>query len=193
MAHAAYAYVLMLGGSIILLDASLRSSRRSRLPTATIVLGVMVSLVANLLYPTSLNPFKGMDITPLAFTISGLLFTWAIFGQRLFELVPEARETLIQVMPDGAMVLDCDGKVVEINPAARRILGLPEGGHIRQCSATVAGAGRLLREPDGRRRGNNDTPARRGAAWLEVRVSILHDAGGRPAGRLVMLRDIEQA
>ena len=124
--HMTYAYVLMLGGSIILLDAKLRSSRQSRLPTVTIVLGVMVSLVTNLLYPTSLNPFKGLDITPLAFTISGLLFTWAIFGQRLFELVPAARETLIQVMSDGAVVLDCEGRVVEINPAARRILGLPE-------------------------------------------------------------------
>ncbi len=29
-----------------------------------------------------------------------------------------------------------------------------------------------------------------GETWLEVRVSILHDAGGRLAGRLVVLRDI---
>ncbi len=29
-----------------------------------------------------------------------------------------------------------------------------------------------------------------GVAWLEARVSILHDAGGRLAGRLVVLRDI---
>ncbi len=125
--HMTYAYVLLLGGSVILLDAALRSFRQSRLPMATMVLGILIPLAANILYGTSLNPFTGLDITPLAFTISGLLFTWAIFGQRLFALVPVARETLLQVMPDGALVLDSEGKVVEINPAARRILGLPGG------------------------------------------------------------------
>ncbi len=125
--HMTYAYVLLLGGSVILLDTAQRSSRQSMLPIATMVLGILIPLVANIFYDTSLNPYTGMDITPLAFTISGLLFTWAIFRQRLFDLVPVARETLLQVMPDGALVLDSEGKVVEINPAARRILGLPGG------------------------------------------------------------------
>jgi two-component sensor histidine kinase/PAS domain-containing protein len=194
LAHIVYAYVLLLGGSILLLDAALRSFRRSRLPTATILLGVLIPLATNVLYGTSLNPFTGLDITPLAFTISGLLFTWAIFGQRLFELVPMARETLLQVMADGAVVLDAEGDVVEINPAAQRILGLPGSLTARDSGPAVerwpALAGCFGSTADAEEEVMIAGPA--GDAWLEARVSILHDAGGRLAGRLVVLRDISK-
>jgi PAS domain S-box-containing protein len=192
LAHIVYAYMLLLGGSIILLDASLRSFRRSHLPTATMVLGILFPLAANVLYGTGLNPFPGLDITPLAFTISCLLFTWAIFGQGLFELVPMARETLLQVMADGAVVLDAGGNVVEINPAAQRILGLP-GGLTAMDSGLAAErwpalAGCFGSTTDVEEEVMIAGPA--GDIWLEARGSILHDAGGHLAGRLVVLRDI---
>jgi two-component sensor histidine kinase/PAS domain-containing protein len=187
-----YGYILMLGGSIILLYTAMQSLRQSRLPIVTMVLGILVALVTNVLYGTNLNPFTGLDITPLAFTVSGLLFTWAIFGQRLFDLVPVARETLIQVMADGAVVLDGDGRVVEINPAARRILGLPEAVTAPDIGAAADRwpvlAGCFGSTTDAEEEIMIPGPA--GETWLEARTSILHDAGGRQAGRLVVLRDI---
>ncbi|MGA9139582.1 MAG: histidine kinase N-terminal 7TM domain-containing protein [Methanocella sp.] len=192
MANAVYAYALLIGGSIILLKAALRSSGRSFLPIMIIVVGTLVSLVTNLLYPTSLNPVKGLDITPLAFMISGLLFTWAIFGQRLFELLPVAREKLIQVMPDGAIVMDCDRKVVEINPAARRMLSLSENLAVddigRVTDRWPALAGCFKSGADAELDVMIDGPE--GAAWLDTRVSVLYDTRGKQAGRLVVLRDV---
>jgi PAS domain S-box-containing protein len=187
--------VLMLGGAVILLNVALRSFKESHLPALTVVLGILISLATNILYGTSLNPLKGLDITPLAFTISGLLFTWAIFGQRLFDLVPVAREMLIQVMSDGAVVLDGEGNVVEINPAARRILGLPESLAARD----IGRAGERWPALAGCFESTTDTEDEEvliagtaGPTWLEARRSILHDAGGRQAGRLVVLRDISK-
>ena len=192
LANAVFAYVLLLGGSIILLKAALRSPGRSYLPVMALVLGILVSLVTNVLYPTSLNPVKGLDITPIAFMISGLFFTWAIFGQRFFELLPVAREMLIQVMPDGAIVMDGDGKVVEINPAAQRMLCLPE-------KLGVDDIGRVAdRWPALDRCFQSKTDAElevmiegpEETTWLDTRASVLYDARGRQAGRLVVLRDV---
>jgi two-component sensor histidine kinase/PAS domain-containing protein len=186
------AYALMLGGSIILLETALRSFRQSYLPAVTMILGIVVSLAANILYVTGLNPIRGLDITPFAFTVSGLLFTWAIFGQRLFELVPVAREMLIQVMADGAIVLDDEEKVVEINPAARRILNVPEGEGARDIGLAAGRWPALARgfqsELDVIEEVRIDSPG--GATWLDVRVSVLRDASGRLAGRLVVLQDV---
>jgi two-component sensor histidine kinase/PAS domain-containing protein len=190
--HMTYAYVLLLSGSIILLDARLRAFRRSHLPTVTMVLGILVSLVANLLYPTTLNPFKGMDITPLAFTVSGLLFTWAIFRQQLFELVPVAREMLLQIMSDGAIVLDGKGNVAEINPAAQRMLDMSknpvalDAGHAASMWPALAGCFHGGADAGEEVRINGPE----GVTWLDTRVSLLHDSRGMPAGRLVVLRDI---
>ncbi len=192
MANAVYAYALLLGGAIILFKAAQRASGRAHLPVMIVIAGTLVSLVSNVLYPTSLNPVKGLDITPLAFMISGLLFTWSIFGQRLFELLPVAREKLIRGMPDGAIVTDSDGKVVEMNPAAQRMLGL-QGSHeamdigrisdrwpsLAGCfrSASDAGQEVLIDGPEG-------------MTWLDTRVSAILDNRGRPAGWLVVLRDV---
>jgi two-component sensor histidine kinase/PAS domain-containing protein len=194
LAEVAYSYTLMLAGSIFLLDFIVHSFKRFWLPATTVMLGVAAPWIANLLYGIGLNPAPGLDITPFAFAITGLLFSWAIFGQRLFDLVPVARETLIQVMPDGVVVLDSEGKVVEINPAAQRILGLPEKVTARDIGAAAdrwpALAGSFGSTTDAEEEIMIAGPA--GATWLEARVSILHDAGGRLAGRLVMLRDIDK-
>ena len=192
MVHVIYAYLLLLGGSVVLLDTSLRSAWKSPLPTVTMILGVLVPLAANVLYETSLNPWPGMDITPLAFTVSGLLFTWAIFRQRLFELVPAARETLIHVMADGAIVLDGGGNVVEINPAARRLLHMPES-HAALDAGYIAGEWPALARyfKGGADAGDEiEIAGPEGTVWLDTRVSVLRDAGGKPAGRLVVLRDV---
>ncbi len=92
------------------------------------------------------------------------------------------------------MVLDGEGRVVEINPAARRILGLPGD----MTAPAIGRAGE--RWPALARCFESTTDAEEevmiagpaGATWLEARVSILHDDGGRLAGRLVMLRDISK-
>ncbi len=194
LAEVAYSYALMLAGSIFLLDFIVHSFKRFWLPATTVMMGVAAPWIANILYGIGVNPFPGLDITPFAFAITGLFFVWAIFGQRLFDLVPVARETLIQVMPDGAVVLDGEGKVVEINPAARHILGLP--GDVTAPDIGHAGE----RWPALARCFGSTTDAEEevmiagpaGAAWLEARASILHDAGGRLASRLVMLRDISK-
>jgi len=65
------------------------------------------------------------DMTSLTFVPGGLVMTWALFGLKLFDLVPVARATVIETMETGVMVLDPQDRIIDINPAFLKILGLP--------------------------------------------------------------------
>lgn len=49
----------------------------------------------------------------------------ALFGYRIFDPIPLARQTVAEQMQAGMLVLDLEGRVVSLNPAAERILNAP--------------------------------------------------------------------
>ena len=53
--------------------------------------------------------------------LNSLGFAWAVFRFRLFDLLPVARETLIENMSDSVLVLDRSGRVVDANLAWERL------------------------------------------------------------------------
>jgi serine phosphatase RsbU (regulator of sigma subunit) len=68
--------------------------------------------------------------TDLPLDILGVLVVfvaWAIvlFGFRILDPVPLARRAVIAQMHDGLLVLDAEGRVASLNPAAQAILGAP--------------------------------------------------------------------
>lgn len=192
--NAAYSYVILLSGWLILLLSTRKSFFKSFRLNAILLAGMLIPLSFNLLYPTDVNPLKGMDITPFGFAITGLIFSWAIFRQRMFELVPVARETLIMSMSDGVIVLDSQCRVVDANTAAKRILNTSNsitGKHI----GSMTGRWPDLAEcccngKQGPYEIRIDSPD--GLIWVDVRVSTLYDDRHQLSGRLVVLRDITE-
>ena len=67
----------------------------------------------------------GLDLTPLAFTVSGLLFTRALYQDQLFDLIPVARDVVIENLSDAVIVLDSSRRILDMNAAARRMAGNP--------------------------------------------------------------------
>ena len=68
------------------------------------------------------NPFPMLDLTSISFVISGVLIAWVINYHRFLDIIPIARDTTIDNMQDGIVVVDLKDRVVDINPAAERII-----------------------------------------------------------------------
>ncbi|HEU0053141.1 MAG TPA: EAL domain-containing protein, partial [Longimicrobium sp.] len=126
-----------------------------------------------------------------------------IFRFRFLDVLPVAREKVVDEMDDGVVVLDVEGRVVDLNPAARRILGVREAALEGRPGPEVLGAWRSLASADsfGDRRGGD---ARRGdrrqvqtgegeeRRIYDVRVSPLANRAGAEQGRVVVLRDVTE-
>jgi diguanylate cyclase (GGDEF)-like protein/PAS domain S-box-containing protein len=65
-----------------------------------------------------------VDWSSITFSITGLLFLFALYGSRLMDVVPVARNTMIERMADGVLVLDAQDHLVDFNSAAQVIFGI---------------------------------------------------------------------
>ncbi len=120
--QASYFYLLILLGTLTLLNAFLHSSGIYRKQVGTMLLAMAVPWVANFLYIAGIGPFSVVDPTPLAFAISGAAFLWGLARFQLLNIMPIAHEAMFMNMVDGVIVLDAQNRVIELNPAAQRIV-----------------------------------------------------------------------
>ena len=129
---AAYEYLMIAVGVIILVWAFIRSPRQFHRQIGTLIAGSSMPILGNVIYITGLSPVPGLDLTPVMFTLTGLTLTVGIFKFRLFSLIPVARDALVESMSDGVLVLDEQNRIVDINPAARQLIGSAAGSAIGQ-------------------------------------------------------------
>jgi signal transduction histidine kinase len=96
------------------------------------LLGLAAPWLANFITLAGLSPFDHLDLTPFAFTLTGLALGIGLFRYKLLDVTPVARHLLVQQLPEGVMVLDSRLRIVDINPALRRLIpGLPNEPHGR--------------------------------------------------------------
>ncbi len=118
-----YAYALLLTGTLILIRTALGYRHDMRRQMWVLLAAVLLPWAANLLHFFNLDLF-GADLTPFAFSISGVILAFGVLRFQLFDLAPVARDLLIENMDDGVIVLDRGNRVADMNPAARRWLGV---------------------------------------------------------------------
>ncbi len=120
----AYAYVLLIVGSVVIATDAVQSGPRYRKQSALLVGGAFVPLLLNVLTVFAVPPFGDLDVnlTPISLSVSVLLFGIAIFHYDLFDRTPIARTEVFETMDEGVIVLDEDASVVDVNPAADRLL-----------------------------------------------------------------------
>ncbi len=96
-----------------------------RLQSGTILIGMLVPLLTDIICLAGFNPVPDLALTPLAYTVTGLTLSYALARYRLLDLIPIPRETVVEGMKDGWMVLDTQNRIVDLNPAAEAVVGLP--------------------------------------------------------------------
>jgi signal transduction histidine kinase len=117
-----YFYLSMALGCLLLLAKFNTADAIYKRQTYSIIVAVLIPLVANFSYVSYLRPYKNLDVTPFAFTASILLISIAIYRFRLFDMVPVAREKVLDRMQDGFLVLDNKYRVIDHNYTLRKYL-----------------------------------------------------------------------
>lgn len=118
---AVYNYLITITTMINLLNGLREKNYLYRRQLFFLFIALLVPVIANLWHLSSLNQFN-VDITPVCFGISAVIIFGGIFGYSLFDIVPIARSIIIQEMKTGMIVLDNEGRILDLNPAAIRML-----------------------------------------------------------------------
>jgi PAS domain S-box-containing protein len=188
----AYAYLMTLAGTGILLRALVLFPELYRRQIIPLLLAAVSPLVGSVIYLLELGP-PGLDTTSISPAFTGLFLAWAILRYQLFDLAPIAYDVLVENLRDGVIVLDQHNRILDLNPAAQQLIGASRAAVGQPAQLALA------KWPDLLERYRDVLAAQAEIVleedpptYLDLRISPLYDRRKRLSGRLVLLQDITE-
>jgi PAS domain S-box-containing protein len=188
-----YSYLLLLVATFLTIRSMLASARIFRWQSLLVAVGILAPWAANLLYILHIHPVRNLDLTPLAFGITGLALAAGMFRWQLFDIKPIAQAAVITGLADGLIILDSQGRILEVNPAAQAILGLAAPELVGKPMDEMI-ASRLA--PDERSRWIEEKgleirlPVNGENRDYELSDSPFYERGGPLGGRVILMHDV---
>jgi PAS domain S-box-containing protein len=121
-----YSYLLLVASTHFLFEF-LRFNRHRKV---YVIQGWLVTFagicpwIVSLFYISGINPVRGLDITPISTALCSILFSFSILKSTFLNLIPVARETLVETLPIGIMALDDQNRIQDINAMAKIFTGI---------------------------------------------------------------------
>jgi diguanylate cyclase (GGDEF)-like protein/PAS domain S-box-containing protein len=117
-----YSYAIIGIAFLVLSQCALRWSPLYLNQYRLILIGSFIPWAASAYSEFYFSQWHGLDLAPLMFGLSGIIYVFAIFHTHFMDLIPIARSLLIENMRDGVLVLDLRNRIMDINPAMEGFL-----------------------------------------------------------------------
>ena len=191
--HLLYNTVLVWVATALLVVTLSRMSGLYRRQSVLLVVAILLPILLNLLFNLRVGPFRQVDLTPFAFVLTTAVLVWGVYQFSLLDLRPVARSQIFRTISDPVLVLDPDGRVLDANPAAGRLVDRPPAEVVGQpvaellptWSATVTAA--LAAGVD-----QASEEVTRDGRIYDLAISALPDRQRQPGGHLVVARDVTE-
>ena len=118
-----YSFILIFLGIFFFFNQFVHLTAPYRAQAAIALTAACIPVLGNILHIADIGPFAFFDPTPFAFTITGLILFWGIMQHEFLNIIPIARENVIESMNDGYIVVDLSDTIVDINKAALELAG----------------------------------------------------------------------
>jgi PAS domain S-box-containing protein len=193
--HALYSYVLLTLALVVLFRTLYRSGRLYRWQFLLLFVSVVLTAVVNYAYIAGPVSF---DAAPVGILVAAGLFTVALTRYRLIDIVPVARDTVLDEINDAVFVVDAEDRLVDVNTAGRAILYRLAGAEaddlvgkdletlFEAVPALRAVYSELTTAGEGRMEiGLEDS-------YFDVRATPIEPRGDRRAGWVLLARDVTE-
>ncbi len=129
--HTIYFYFLLAWGMYLLINKFRKADAVYKRQNSSILIGALIPWSVNVIYLLGLRPYKHLDLTPYAFILTSIVIGFSLLKFKLFDVVPLAREKVIEGIREGILVLDSQGRVVDLNAPMKKFL--------QQYSSSIVG------------------------------------------------------
>ena len=191
--HTVYSYFFLVAGTIMVVRALLHWPAQYRGQMIWILLAIFAPWILNIVQIFQLLPIV-IDLTPFAFTLTGIGMGFALFRHRLLDLAPVARDVIIEGMHDGIIVLDPGDRVVETNKVVYQILKIPENQTLigKKLAEALSQWPTLIKRSEEATETEVEVALDTGPAqrWVGLSSLPLQDKQERSVGRLILIRNI---
>ena len=185
-----YDFLTLWVGVVFLFRAATSLSKIYRRQALIVLVAAVIPWIANALFLFGFSPVRGLNIAPIMASVTGLLLAFGIVKFQLFKVLPIAKEVVYKQIENGVLVVNGQGILVDINPAAKNMLGgnVEVGQKLRTVLKNRLGLSFPLSAEHQRTEACLDD--REKPRWLEVVIAPLYDRRSQLSGHLIMLHDI---
>lgn len=189
----AYTYIILFLASILIFRKTIRDKQFFQVQAGLLLTGMILPWLGNIISMLGFSPFPGLDMTPFLFTVSGILFMFALFRFGFLDIAPIAHSRLMEGLLDGVIVLDKANRIVDYNPAAQRILNLSTtviGENLHQ--AGFLNPDLIVLDEKIHVEKSEIQIKNYNLREFEARTLALLDKNNQPTGKIVTLHDISE-
>jgi PAS domain S-box-containing protein len=162
-------------------------------PVPQFSLGPLFFLSVDVLSLLAFVSYRGMQFVPVNRLVR-------LFGFRSKSLTPLARETVLEEMQGGVVVVDHKNRVVDINPIGKRLLGIDQRVVGKPIDGLLPPSCFVADDPvflttdatEGVHKGQWFEPTDGQSRCLDVTVSLLTADDGEAVGRVLLLHDVTE-
>jgi len=185
-----FTYALNFTTIILLFVMVIKRDSIYRKQAAALLTGVSITAISNLAYILGLSPVNRFEITPALFWFSALIISWGIFGHKLLNVMPIARDMLLERIRSGIIVVDSNNVLADINGAALQMFELQKSEVVGHKVSDIPTLAQNL--PTGE--SGKPIPITYSSAgeecFYEIKRHPLEDNKSRKAGTLWVIEDI---
>ena len=176
----------------ILVPVILRSPHLYRTQAAAVVIGVLMPWLMNAMYVLDLSPYPRLNLMPFSFFFYAVAVGWALVRLRFLDVVPIARDGVVEGLQEAVLVFGMNGQIAAANPPAAGLLGRSARELVSlELSDLLASVSAAL-DP------SKPVPAEHeivvgdagSSRVFELRVAGVNDHRGRPRGRVAVFHDL---
>lgn len=117
-----YSIGLLLVGIVVLVFTAFRSSHFFTVQSRIILLSSLIPIVGCFGYAVFFSELEGIDPTPLLFSLTGIFMAIGIIRYSFLDIVPIARDHVLECMAEGVLIIDNDNRIIDANPSAWKYL-----------------------------------------------------------------------
>lgn len=190
-----YHYSLMISSIFVLVHRLISPPRLFTDQVIYLLIGIFLPLFANISYIFNWLPIPHSDWTPAAFTASCIALTLAITRHGSFEALPVARDSAIELMSEGFLVLDDRERIVDFNQVMQEIIGGSKGIiHGRRLPDHILNKLKQNEDYISAQKSNMeiDLPVGKDTRYYSVHFSPLSDKETLDCGHVLVFYDITE-
>ncbi len=191
--HVPASYIAFLISVVLMIHAIFLSRSIYRRQLIALLFATLAPMLTDLLYIFGLSPIPHFNLTPILFSIAGVIIGWGLLRYQFLDLIPIARAALVDQMSDAMLVIDVHDRIVDLNTAMQTLLSITADQAIGQPIEQA-----LAKWPDMIERFKSETDTQAEISLLlgqtrhyyNLRATPLTDRRSRYIRRLIVLREI---
>ena len=190
----AHSYLLFFAGMFLLTRRVIQSVGTFRKQALALIGGALLPVLGSVIAEQRLIPSTWIALVyPVFFMFKDLTYSWALFRYGLLDLVPIARNLVVELLDDPVFVLDAQNRIVDLNPVAGTVIGCLASAAIGQPATHILQPWWSLFDAQHNNHSSNlliQLPGQDSDRHFDVHISPLADHYNRVQGHIVVLHDI---